>query len=148
MIRIALMEEKYLDQADVIEKQNFSEPWSRKSYEDFLAREDTIFLAAVEEKTEELVGYIGVLTVPPEGDITSVSVKNTCRRLGIGTMLVQAMLRSAEERGVDTLFLEVREGNTAARTLYRHAGFEDVGLRKNYYSDPTEHAIIMKRTKE
>ena len=81
--------------------------------------------------------------VQDEGDITNVSVKKDRQNHGIGKLLVQELIRKTEEMGVSRLFLEVRESNERAIHVYEKAGFVKNGLRKNYYEDPAEHAVLM-----
>ena len=146
-IVIRPMCEEDLDRVAQIEKENFSTPWSRKSFSDFLKREGVYFLVA--ESTEagetEICGYIGAYGIPDEGDITNVSVQKGYRRAGIGRLLVDELIRRTLAAGITRIFLEVRESNETAIRLYEHAGFVRTGLRKNYYTSPVEDAIIMMR---
>ncbi len=140
---IRSMEERDLDQVADLEQENFSVPWKRRDFQTYLDREEGLFLVLAEE--EKVLGYMGVILAPPEGDITNVSVSRAARGRGIGTALVKEMLRRTEERGVHTLFLEVRKSNETAIRLYRREGFREVGLRKNYYEKPSEDALIFTR---
>lgn len=132
-----------LDQVVPIEAANFSTPWTGNDFSVYLEREDGLFLVA--EEDGKVLGYCGVIMVPPEGDITNVSVSSDSRRKGAGRALVEEMLKRTKEKGVDTLFLEVRKSNEAAITLYRNQGFTEIGVRKNYYEAPVEDALIMTR---
>lgn len=134
-----------LAQVMPIEEENFSIPWSETGFFTFLIREDALFLVAEEEG--EILGYLGILTVLDEGDITNVSVRQSARRRGIGSMLVQELIRRMEERGVTAIHLEVRESNIPAIRLYEQQGFVCDGRRKGYYEDPVEDAILMTRGK-
>ena len=131
-----------LDQVMEIENATFSVPWTEMGYFTFLIREDTLFLVA--EENEEILGYCGIVMAQDEGDITNVAVKESRRKQGVGTGLVQKLLDESQNRGIKKVFLEVRAGNTKAIPLYEKLGFENVGIRKNYYQDPVEDAIIMK----
>lgn len=142
MIRIREMQFDDLDEVMQIEEASFSVPWTANGFFTFLIREDALFLSAVEE--EEIVGYIGLIMAGPEADITNVAVKESCRRKGVGKLLVGEMLRLAKDRGVEDIFLEVRVSNDPAIRLYRSFGFEPVGLRKDYYEQPREDASVMK----
>lgn len=146
-ITIRRMREEDLDRVAEIEKENFSTPWSRKSFSDFLKREDTYFLVAEREEAgeTEICGYIGAYGIPDEGDITNVSVQKEYRRAGIGRKIVDELIRVTVAAGIKRLFLEVRESNDPAIRLYEHAGFVRCGLRKNYYTSPVENAVIMMR---
>ena len=133
-----------LDQVMVIEEESFSVPWTINGFFTFLIREDALFL--VSEDDEGINGYIGLICAPPEGDITNVAVKASKRKNGTGRALVSEMISRAHEKGVDDIFLEVRVSNDPAIRLYESFGFENVGIRKNYYERPTEDALIMKRS--
>ena len=90
-----------------------------------------------------LLGYAWYQLVLDEGYVGNVAVAESCRRQGVGTALVRAMLADAGERGAAFLTLEVRESNAAARRLYERCGFETVGVRRNYYERPREDAVLM-----
>jgi ribosomal-protein-alanine N-acetyltransferase len=138
---IRRMKEADVPQVEVIEQANFSRPWDAASFLEYLQKEDAAFLVA--EEAGRILGYCGMIAVPDEGDVTNVAVDETLRHRGIGYALVREMQKAAWNLGVRRLFLEVREGNAPAAALYEKAGFCQVGLRKNYYSGPTENARIM-----
>ena len=95
------------------------------------------------EEGGALLGYAWYQLVLDEGYVGNVAVAESCRRQGVGTALVRAMLADAGERGAAFLTLEVRESNLAARRLYERCGFETVGVRRNYYERPREDAVLM-----
>lgn len=132
-----------LDQVMEIERENFSVPWTENGFFSFLIRQDTLFLAAEDEKG--IAGYCGIVMVPDEGDITNVSVAGSRRRQGVGTRLVEELIRRAGEAGVKKFYLEVRESNQAAIALYEKLGFQRDGIRRDYYQDPLENAVLMSR---
>lgn len=142
MIQIREMQLDDLEEVLQIEEATFSIPWTMNGFFTYLIREDALFLSAVEDGA--VVGYIGLITAGPEADITNVAVKESVRKKGVGKQLVKEMLRQAEKRGVEDVFLEVRVGNDPAIRLYRSFGFEEVGVRKDYYEKPREDAYIMK----
>ena len=92
-----------------------------------------------------LRGFAALLLTPPESDIIDIIVSSSHRGQRIGTGLLDWTCDLALLRGVDTIFLEVRPGNTPARRLYEHLGFVQCGIRKGYYTDPPEDAIAMVR---
>ena len=98
-----------------------------------------------EECAPELRGFTALLLTPPESDIIDIIVSSSHRGQRIGTGLLDWTCDLALLRGVDTIFLEVRPGNTPARRLYEHLGFVQCGIRKGYYTDPPEDAIAMVR---
>jgi len=132
--------------AYAVERESFSVPWSL----DALVRELTenkiaVYLAAVrrEDKARELIGYCGMWHIVNEGHITNIAVLPRYRRMGVGTMLLSRLLDIASERRMLGLTLEVRMGNRSAMGLYHKFGFKAEGIRKNYYEDTGEDAVIM-----
>ena len=102
--------------------------------------------AGPDEKCAPLLrGFTALLLTPPESDIIDIIVSSSHRGQRIGTGLLDWACDLALLRGVDTIFLEVRPGNTPARRLYEHLGFVQCGIRKGYYTDPPEDAIAMVR---
>lgn len=130
-----------LEEVMVIENETFSSPWTETGYFTFLIRDDTLFLVA---EDDGIAGYCGVVMAQDEGDITNVAVRKDKRRQHIGTGLMEELIRRTSQAGVKTLFLEVRKGNEKAISLYEKMGFEQCGLRKNYYQEPVEDAVLMK----
>ena len=124
-----------------IEKECFSLPWSEASFEDSLAREDTVFLVC---EDLDVVGYIGMYLSFEEGEITNVAVTPSYRQRGCGNLLIQAIKEEAKARAAECVILEVRVSNVPAISLYKKHGFEEIGIRKNFYEHPSEDAIIMK----
>ena len=141
MIAIREMEIDDLSQVMEIENATFAVPWTEMGYFSFLMREDTLFLVAEEEG--KILGYCGLLMVLDEGDITNVAVEKSRRGQGIGEALVRELAARAARRGIALLHLEVRQSNQAARGLYRKLGFLEDGLRKGYYEEPREDAVLM-----
>lgn len=130
-----------LSQVERIEKSLMSPPWTKEGFLSFLLKENTLFFV-VEEK-EQILGYCGMLTVLDEADITNVVVRRERQHEGIGFFMLSGAMRIARDCGITTFHLDVREGNAPARRLYERIGFVRDGLRKDYYSDPTEDAILM-----
>ena len=124
-----------------IEKDNFSMPWSEKSFLDSMQRNDTVFLAAVADG--EIAGYLGCYCVAGSGEITNVAVKDSMRRRGVGGLLLEKLYEEGALLECEEFFLEVRESNAPAIALYSQQGFVKEGIRKNFYEKPVEHAVIM-----
>ena len=131
----------HLDGVCAIENACFAHPWSRQSIEAELDNETSLFYVAVEDG--QVVGYIGMSFVLDEGYIYNVAVKADCRKNGVGSALIQTLVTHCRKNNFTFLTLEVRESNAPARSLYEKFGFIKVGERKNYYSDPTENAVLM-----
>ena len=139
------MAEEHLDQVAEIERQCFSDPWSRRMLSEHLANPCAAALVALDPQGAVL-GYAGLLAVLDEGYITNVAVRSERRRRGVASALLAALDRLGEERRLAFLTLEVRASNAAARALYQRCGYAETGCRKQYYAHPREDAIIM--TKE
>lgn len=119
-----------------------NEGWSAASFESEAAKENGIVLYIGEN--ERIAGLICGYFAIGEGDITSVAVHPDFRRKGLALELI----RKFEEHlpnGTEDIFLEVRETNTAARSLYEKCGFAAVSVRKNFYDSPRENAVVMKK---
>lgn len=140
-IVIRKMQKSDLQEVCKIEKDNFSLPWSERSFIESMERNDTVFLTAL--AGEEVAGYIGCYCIAGTGEITNVAVKDTCRRRGIGAMLLEGLYKAGETLDTREFFLEVRESNEAAISLYSRQGFVKEGIRKNFYEKPVENALIM-----
>jgi ribosomal-protein-alanine N-acetyltransferase len=125
-----------------IEQGVFSDPWSTQDFRDCVTS-DALFLVA--DVGGEIGGYVVALDAVDEGEILNLAVAPSGRRNGLGRALVEAMLRLLEERDVRHVYLEVRESNAPARTLYTAEGFREVGRRKQYYRRPVEDAIVLRR---
>ena len=135
------MQKEDLPEVCQIEKNNFSLPWSEKSFLESLERNDTVFLVALNEN--EVAGYIGCYCIAGQGEITNVAVKRSYRRQGIGGMLLEKLYEEGKALDTFEFFLEVRESNEAAIGLYSRQGFVKEGIRKNFYEKPVENAVIM-----
>ena len=140
-IRIRKMLLTDVPQVCEIERRTFSIPWSEKAFEDSLKLPHALFVVAC--LGEQILGYCGLYQVFNEGDITNIAVSLEYRGMGIAGKLLEAIFIYSEERGIEAFTLEVRESNVPAIHLYSKYGFEKVGLRKNFYEKPKEHAVIM-----
>lgn len=143
-----------------IEKECFSLPWSERSFEDSVSRDDTIFLVCEEnedslqglvEKSQTqgargavIIGYIGMYLSFDEASVTNVAISPVFRKRGYGEQLVTEAKAAAKKVGAESVFLEVRASNKPAISLYKKLGFEELGVRKKFYEHPVEDAIIMK----
>jgi ribosomal-protein-alanine N-acetyltransferase len=143
MIEIIRMSREHLSAVAEIEQISFSDPWSVESLELMLG-EQAMGLVALEDG--RVLGYVGMMCVLDEGQIINVATHPDARRRGVGRALMSAIEQSAKERGIVFLSLEVRESNTAARSLYSSLGWVECGIRKNFYSKPTENACIMTKS--
>ncbi len=122
----------------------FSAPWSEESFRKEI-NENRLAFYIVAEISGRMVGYAGLWSIVDEGHITNVAVHPDYRRKGIGEALITVLLNHTLEIGILSHTLEVRASNDPAISLYLKFGFEPAGLRKNYYEDNGEDAIIMWR---
>ena len=132
--------EEHLSALAEIETLSFSEPWSRESLS-ILTRDGGFGVVAT--LGGRAVAYGGMTFVLDEGSITNIATHPDFRGRGIGHAVVRALLAAASERGISSVFLEVRPSNAPALALYRGEGFFEVGRRKSFYRHPTEDAILM-----
>ncbi len=124
-----------------LDKECFSVPWSQKSFVDECNNKIATYFVAKENG--EVIGYGGFWHVADEGDITNIAVAPIHRRKGVASRILEEMIKTANQKKLSLLTLEVRESNIAAIALYEGFGFEKIGKRKNYYTNPKEDALIM-----
>ena len=139
-IKILPMNEAHLKDLALLEKQCFSTPWSENSLRAELEKDNARFFVAITKN--EVSGYIGANNVLGEVYIDNIAVFYNYRGFGIGETLLRHLISVAEEEDCTLITLEVRESNTPARKLYEKVGFENVGIRKNFYEQPKEDAVI------
>lgn len=124
-----------------MEQNIFGDPWSKKDIFSYICSESGMCFTALDNG--EPIAYIIGRKIPPEGEIYRIAVRPDKRQRGVGYRLLSYALKTEWGQGVETVFLEVRESNIPAIALYRAYGFTEVSIRKNYYQNPTENAVIM-----
>lgn len=124
-----------------MEGEYFSDPWGKKDIFSYICSEGGMCFTALDNG--EVIGYIIGRKIPPEAEIYRIAVRVDRRQRGVGYRLLSYALKTERGNGVETVFLEVRSRNTAARALYTAYGFTEAGIRKGYYKNPTDDAIIM-----
>ena len=139
-VSIREMTEEDIKEIAELEKECFSEPWSENSLRDELTNETARFF--VLRDSEKLLGYIGANNICNEVYITNVAVNSKCRGKGYGKILVKHLIKQSEAERAFFITLEVRKSNENAIKLYEKCGFKLIGERKNFYSKPTEDALI------
>lgn len=143
-ITISAMCEKHLDAVAAIEMEVFSDPWSRGMFcQDMHTDYGQCYVAL---DGDVVVGYANAWCVCDECTINRIACSKKNQRCGIGTQLLCCLRNDASCRGAEAFFLEVRASNTAAQRFYEKAGFEKTGLRKAYYTDTLEDAVLMSMT--
>ena len=142
-IKIAPMTLEDLDEVLDIEVQAFTTPWSRNSFlYELLENERAIYLTAKNE-FDRVMGYVGMWVVFDEGHITNLAIHPQFRRCGVARRLMLELIAVAKGKKVRYLTLEVRRTNSAAQELYQKLGFVHMGMRRKYYLDNNEDALIM-----
>ena len=135
------MKEDHVAQVAALERQCFADPWSEGSIASELDNPLSLWLVA--EQDGAVCGYVGSQTVLNETDMMNIAVHPDCRRQGIAAALISELVRLLKARGSHILRLEVRQSNAPAISLYETMGFTQLGLRKNYYRNPKENALIL-----
>lgn len=136
------MEEKDVLQVTALEQECFSDAWSEKLVADLLDSSfDEAWVLVCPDET--IAGYINIRFLAGEGELMRIAVKPEYRGRGLSKKLMDRMIRSAYEHEAPELTLEVRAGNEAAIGLYQSYGFVSEAVRKGYYHNPTEDALIM-----
>ena len=140
-MNIIPMNENHVSQVAALEKLCFSDPWSENSVASELRNPLSLWLVAEEDGA--VCGYVGSQTVLDETDMMNIAVRPESRRRGIAAALIGELVSRLKGRGSRILRLEVRQSNAPAIALYEAMGFTQLGLRKNYYSNPRENALIL-----
>ncbi|MEI7621944.1 MAG: ribosomal protein S18-alanine N-acetyltransferase [Actinomycetes bacterium] len=147
---VTTMRRRHLREVLRIEEKTSTTPWSLGLFLAEVRRDERDYLVALSDGLTEsrgsasrVVGFAGLLYVFGEGHITTVAVDPEQQGGRIGTRLMLVLVRRAIEHGADSITLEVRASNTAALALYRRFGFAPSGVRKDYYKDPTEDALVL-----
>lgn len=136
------MAEKDVLQVTALEQECFSDAWSEKLVADLLGSSfDEAWV--LERQDGEITGYINIRFLAGEGELMRIAVKREYRGLGLSRKLMDRMMQSAREQEAAELTLEVRAGNAPAIGLYQSYGFVTEAVRKGYYHNPTEDALIM-----
>ncbi len=123
------------------EAEIFPDPWSERDINFSISTEGSMCYCAVNDG--KLLAYIIGRVIAPEGEIYRIATLPAYRERGIAYRLLNYAVKTERGKGLERLFLEVRERNSAARALYKSYGFTEIGLRKNYYKDPVDNAIVM-----
>ena len=139
---ITNMTNAHVTQIAELEKCCFNDPWSEMSIASELNNRLSCWLVALDG--DVVVGYVGSQTVLGETDMMNIAVHPGYRKQGIATDLIQTLIDTLSKQGSHSLMLEVRQTNEPAKNLYKALGFETVGIRKNYYRNPREDALILR----
>lgn len=143
MIEYLLMTSEHVQQVASLEKECFSMPWSETAIASELKNPLSLWIVAVDG--DVVVGYVGSQSVMGEADMMNLAVRADYRGRGIGNALVCDLIDRLKGERVYSLTLEVRASNDSAINLYNRLGFVQVGRRPNYYSNPKEDALILRK---
>ncbi len=140
-VRFVELAEEHIGPIMEIEKRSQSSPWSERSFRNELDHAHGVFIVALADGT--VVGYAGAWVLADEAHVTTIAVDPDRRLSGIGRALMDELLERAKNLGATCSTLEVRAGNEPAIKLYEAMGYVGVGLRKKYYPDNKEDAVVM-----
>ncbi|WP_026565263.1 ribosomal protein S18-alanine N-acetyltransferase [Bacillus sp. UNC41MFS5] len=136
------MREEDIDQILEVEHASFTTPWSREAFYNEL-HNNRFAVYIVLEENNKILGYCGAWIVIDEAHVTNVAILPEFRGRNLGEAILRKMMSVAREMGAKTMTLEVRVTNHVAQSLYRKLGFQNGGIRKNYYSDNQEDGLVM-----
>lgn len=159
MLIIRKMEERDAGQAAVLEAANFSDPWTAEAFLETLCLDYAHYYVAEEagqvisggaaaRESRRVIGVCGLRNIAGEGEITNVSVDICYRRRGVAAAMLKRVLEDGAKMGIGDFTLEVRIGNLPAIRLYEKFGFAGEGVRRGFYSNPGEDALIMWKRQE
>ncbi len=131
-----------LPEVMLIERRSFSAPWEESTFRGLMRRVSTALLVA--ELADRVAGYSVTWFTSDGAELGNMAVLPELRGRGIGALLLRESVTLTAGRGARSLYLEVRRGNEEARRLYEKAGFHVAGVRKEYYTQPVEDAIVMR----
>ena len=141
-VHVGPMRRRHLRSVLTIEQQVYTRPWTHGLFTSELSMR-TARCYIVARVGSHVVGYSGLMFAPDEAHITTIAVDPSRHRQGLGTHLMLSQTRVARARGMTALTLEVRQSNTAAQEMYRRFGFAPVGVRRGYYRESGEDALVM-----
>ena len=140
---IERMKRDHVSQIAELEKLCFHDPWSENSIASELDNKLSLWLVALDE--QRVIGYVGSQTVLGQTDMMNIAVHPDWRQQGIASSLILTLIQALSECGSQSLMLEVRASNQTAISVYHKLGFTEVGRRKNYYRNPKEDALILRK---
>lgn len=142
-LQIRRIEEKDASDLAVLERKIFPDPWTENGIKETLSQDYTVLLGVWKDSV--IAGYVILYFVLDEGEIARIAVEPSCRRQGAAGYLLVRLEKLCTDTGIRKLMLEVRRNNTAAISFYKKYGFTEDGVRKGYYTNPYEDAILMSK---
>ena len=143
MIKVSLISENDIAAVASLEKEIFSDAWSEKSIRETYEQSHALIIGAWEEET--LTGYVIFYYVLDEGEIARIAVAPQCRRKGVAARLFTGVLKECEKKEITKIMLDVRISNEPAIAFYKKHGFIEDGIRKGFYEQPKEDALLMSK---
>ena len=140
--RVRAMTPSDLPDVVAIETEAFSTPWKADTFEGLIGREGLELLTFADSE-DGVIGYAVLWCILDQGELANIAIRPELRGRGLGARLLAEVVEICRRKGVKSLYLEVRDSNRAAVSLYERFGFRDVGRRKNYYQSPREDARVM-----
>ena len=131
-----------------IEEASFNNPTSRAWYERELARPEVCFIYVLHTPEHPCAAFCAFWRIADQAHINNLAVRPELRGRGLGIQMLEAVIAEAKRLGAGSLALEVRRSNIAAQRLYKRAGFREDGVRKSYYTQPVEDALLLIKTLE
>lgn len=141
MLAIKEIEEKDIGRIRQLETEGFPDPWSIAGIRESLEQSYTILLGAW--LSGRLSGYVICYCAADEAEIARIAVDTSCRRQGVAAAILTELKQICREKAMQKILLDVRESNAAAIGLYQKAGFTVDGIRKGFYANPAEDAVLM-----
>ncbi len=139
---IECMNLHHIDEVAKLEAEIFSSPWPKEAFE-YEVNQNPYSFNYVYLKEGKVIGYCGLWCLFEQAQITTIGVCKEYRREKIGSQLMDKMIEKAINLGCETISLEVRVSNEAAKTMYEAYGFDVINIRKSYYQDNNEDAFLM-----
>lgn len=143
MLEIRIAKEQEIEEIARLEQEIFPDPWSLKALRDTWNQKQAQILGAWLDG--QMAGYVIVYFAADESEIARIAVDEKFRRQGVAGALLDGMERVLAGKGIVRLMLDVRKSNAAALRFYLSRGFKEDGVRKNFYTNPIEDAILMSR---
>lgn len=141
MLEIHEIAEKDIPDIERMEREIFPDPWSQKGIFDTWKQNQALILGAW--LNENIIGYVIFYYVLDEGEIARIAVDISCRRKGVAGQMLKEMWKFCAKKKITKMMLDVRKSNESAIRFYQNHGFTEDGIRKNYYENPSEDAILM-----
>lgn len=127
-------------------EQSLQSPWSQSHIASELHQLKAIQLVAFVEKENNVIGWCCARMFAPEAELLKITVIPRSKRTGVASLLLHHLIKSCDDAGCNKIFLEVREKNQTARSFYEKIGFRQKSIRKKYYSEPADNALILRKT--